>query len=606
MTRALNPKESCCPFSDTDVHFRIENLVVVRKFAANVLCLRMFCVRADGMPVAPFGNQSNSYSQSRSRKECHGRPHSRSNSGRPPLPSVVEMQDDSTGAESRTPVILVVDWNVERAVRLTRALGDLGHRVLPLHNWQVLPDENCAVMLVAGAWPSSSRAEGQDRAIVSFLQRTRNLPAKPDIIVFGCAECGLSMVEWCRLLLEGARFLVDDADPLVLTSHVRECLKQRAESEQRSSGAGESLGAEFGVIYASDAMHCVMDRIKKAASLKYAAVLMTGPTGSGKQKLAEVLQRMDPWRPEAPVLTVNCATIPGTLAESELFGHRRGSFTGADADRMGCFRAAHGGTLVLDEIGELDLSLQPKLLRVLETNLVKSLGRDNEIPVEVRVIATTNRDLRAMSLQGKFRMDLYQRLAMIEIHVPPLARRTEDLLPLMMYFLEKHRHEYKRAVRRIHPAVIEVLSGYSFEGNVRELENIVRSILFNKTEGDSVVVEDLPRHVLEQVTSRGRRPEYEAAAGYVSWRVVQDKLPLGEILSECERTALKAALDFTGGNRAAAAALLQISERTLYNKLHEWSQSTLARAAYPWAHHNSQNSELSDAKSSGFSTSATP
>jgi DNA-binding NtrC family response regulator len=485
----------------------------------------------------------------------------------------VRMQNPSTPVENLTHEILLVDWNVERVAILTRALEDLGNPVEHIDNLRATVHYNSPVVLISAFWPCHFQPEGQENAIISFLRRVRNLSCSPDIIVFGCADCGLSVVNCCRWLLEGARFLVDAADPIVLRSHVRHCFKLRAEIQEYSTGRETFVGAEFGVVYASDEMRQVMGRIKKAASLKFATILMTGPTGSGKQKLAEALQRLDPWRPNAPVLTVNCATITGSLAESELFGHRRGSYTGATADRMGCFRAANGGTLVLDEIGELELSLQPKLLRVLETSLVKSLGQDSEVSVEVRVIATTNRDLRAMAAEGKFRMDLYQRLAMIEICIPPLAQRVTDLLPLMRLFLEKHRMEYNHEAMSINPAVIEVLSSYRFEGNVRELENIVRAVLFNKKQGDTVQIEDLPRHVLEQITSKGNRPDYEAVVGYLSGRVVQDKLPLAQLLDECESVALKAALNFTDGNRSAAAALLQISERTLYNKLQRWPES---------------------------------
>lgn len=483
------------------------------------------------------------------------------------------MHDHGNAARTSAREILILDWNWERAGILARALGELGNDVNHVDHLQAATRDNSSVVLISAFWPSHPGLRYRENTIVSLLQQIRTWPGKPDIVVFGCAECGLTMVDCCRWLLEGARYLVDTADPIIVRSHVRQCLKARAEFRENSNNCEEPLETEFGVIYASEEMRQVMERVRRAATLKHAAILVTGPTGSGKQKLAEVIQRLDPWRPNAPVLTVNCAAIPGALAESELFGHRRGSYTGATGDRMGCFRAAHGGTLVLDEIGELDPSLQPKLLRVLETNKVKSLGQDTEVPVEVRVIATTNRDLRAMAADGHFRMDLYQRLAMIEISIPPLAQRSADVLPLMRFFLEKHRNDYNCEVKTIHPAVIEALSNYSFDGNVRELENIVRFILFNKAEGDTIQLGDLPRHVLEQVTSQGRRPACEAAAEYLSWRVVQDKLPLVELLNECESIALKAALRFTGGNRSAAAALLHISERTLYNKLQQWSQS---------------------------------
>lgn len=476
--------------------------------------------------------------------------------------------------------ILIVDWNHHRSAVLSRAMEELGHKIQQVDSLPTTARPNTVAVLISAFWPSHPEPQCMEGTIVSFLQKLRNWPSKPHIIVFGCEECDLKVVDCCRWLLEGARFLVDNDDPIILRSHVRQCLKPEDRCHQSSTEAAQE--EDCGLIYASDEMRGVLTLVRRAALLQHPAILVTGPTGSGKQKIAEVIERLDPRHPHAPVLTVNCAAIPGTLAESELFGHRRGSYTGATGDRMGCFRAANGGTLVLDEIGDLDLSLQPKLLRVLETNRVKSLGQDSEVPVNVRVIATTNRNLRAMAAEGRFRMDLYQRLAMIEIQIPPLAQRSADVLPLMRFFLDKHRKDYNCEVRNIHPSVIEVLSNYSFEGNVRELENIVRFILFNKPNGETVGIEDLPRYVLEQVGAGGRMPAYQGAADYLSWRVVQDRLSLAELMDECERVALKAALDSTGGNRSAAATLLQISERTLYNKLQQWSHATASSVVtYP-------------------------
>src|SRR5262249_27655974 len=161
----------------------------------------------------------------------------------------------------------------------------------------------------------------------------------------------------------------------------------------------------------------------------------------------------------------------------------RGAFTGASTDRLGCFRAADRGTLFLDEIGELDLSLQPKLLRVLEQRQVRPVGQDTNHAVDVRVVAATNRDLSALVAEGRFRRDLYYRLAIVHLQVPPLAERPEDILPLMKFFLKKYRHFYTGEIEAIDPHVIQALAALPFEGNIRELENLVRTILFEKKDG---------------------------------------------------------------------------------------------------------------------------
>jgi two-component system, NtrC family, response regulator AtoC len=469
--------------------------------------------------------------------------------------------------------VLLLDWNRERSAQLFRHLSTYGLNLHLIHGADEARQRGGAVVLLPASWPPHGQEQTPeaDHAL-KILAQLRRLSSAPEVIVFGCVDLSLSVTVLCRYLLEGARHLVEGVDPAILFSKVMSCLEKRRDV-RFDAGPNKMAGHEFGVIYGSEVMHQVLGKLKKAASVKNAIVLLTGPTGCGKQKLAESVHRMDPWRSNAPMMTINCATIPATLAESELFGHRRGSYTGATADRMGCFRAAHGGTLVLDEIGELDLSLQPKLLRALEERKVRALGQDTEVPVDVRLIATTNRDLRAMVEEGRFRMDLYQRLAMVEISIPPLTRRSEDLLPLIKFFVHKHQDLYHDEITDIHPNVIAVLSEYPFEGNVRELENLVRHILFNKSHGQTIQVEDLSRHVLEAVArGTGTQLSREAASRYLSARVFRDKMSLGDVLEECESIMVKAALDFTGGNRSAAAALLRISERTLYNKLHHFTE----------------------------------
>lgn len=479
--------------------------------------------------------------------------------------------------------ILLLDWNRERSATLLQSLSAYSLNLQLIHNEEEASQWRGAVVLLPACWPAEAREQTPEAdRVLAILRELRGLHGCPEVIVFGCGERTMSVTELCRYILEGARHLVEGADPSVLVSKVACCLAGRRGAYPGAHACRSVTGNEFGVIYGSEPMHQVLLKLKKAASIKNAVLLLTGPTGSGKQKLAESVHCMDPWRSNAPMVTLNCATIPAPLAESELFGHRRGSYTGATADRMGCFRAAHGGTLVLDEIGELDLSLQPKLLRALEERKVRSLGQDTEVPVDVRLIATTNRDLRAMVAEGRFRMDLYQRLAMVEISIPPLADRPEDLPPLIKFFINKHRDLYNGQITDIHPTVIAVLSRYSFEGNVRELENMVRYLLFNKSQGEMVQVEDLPRHVLEAIAHDSKvKLNHEAASQYLSSRVFQDKRSLSEVLEECESIMLKAALNFTGGNKSAAASLLRISERTLYNKLHHCTDGVTHGAASP-------------------------
>lgn len=464
-------------------------------------------------------------------------------------------------------IVLFIDWDQERWRIINGTLCSSGIDFKYIENAEAPVPHCSSVALIPAFWPPRPSTQTGESRMIAILRELCRLPSRPEIIVFGCKEQGISVTDSCRCLLEGARYLVEGADPHVLESKIRECLELRRKRQSDLDAFQRFIETEFGVIYQSEEMHKVLCALRKAATVKSDTVLLTGPTGSGKQKLAETLHRMDPWRRNAPMITLNCAAIPAPLAESELFGHRRGSYTGASADRMGCFRAANGGTLLLDEISELDLSLQPKLLRALEEHKVRSIGQDSEIPVDVRVIATTNRDLRKMVASRQFRMDLYQRLAMLEITVPPLARRPRDVLLLLTFFISKHSGLYVGGIKSIHPGVMEILSRYPFEGNVRELENLVRYILFNKSSGDTIQVEDLPRHILERVVCEPKQPRCEAASRYLTSRIFQDKMSLNEVLEECESIMLKAALEFTGGNRSAAAGSLQISERTLYNKL---------------------------------------
>jgi len=274
-----------------------------------------------------------------------------------------------------------------------------------------------------------------------------------------------------------------------------------------------------------------------------APVLILGESGAGKEIVAQLIHRWSP-RAEGPFVAANCAGLPETLIESELFGHTRGAFTGAQAARLGFFRSAHQGTLFLDEIGELPLHLQPKLLRALEAGQITPLGSDVPVEVDTRLVAATNRDLAEAVREGRFREDLYYRINVVELIVPPLRDRSDDTLPLARQFAA----EFAGAPIRLSPQAVQCLLSYSWPGNVRELRNAVqRACLLCR--GDVILPEHLPPKIGSLTTAA------DTAAA--------DK---GR-LSQVERATILATLEDCQGNRTHAAKKLGISRRALLYKL---------------------------------------
>ncbi len=284
--------------------------------------------------------------------------------------------------------------------------------------------------------------------------------------------------------------------------------------------------------------------------------LVTGESGTGKELIARALHNLSPLRDKAFVIC-NCTTLAPTLLEAELFGHVRGAFTGADRDRKGLFEAAHGGTIFLDEIGELPLSVQVKLLRVLENREIKRIGSPDPIKIKIRVIAATNRDLTEMVRGGGFRDDLYYRLDVGAIHLPPLRQRTEDIEPLAHHFIEIFNEKMGRHVVGVAPQALDIFSRYPWPGNVRELANVIeRAMIVCK--GNMILPENLPPHVFET------RP---ALPG--------DQLEMPDLsLQAAEREQILRALQASGGRRVEAARRLGLSRRTLYRKLSRYGISS--------------------------------
>src|SRR5215813_2292329 len=277
--------------------------------------------------------------------------------------------------------------------------------------------------------------------------------------------------------------------------------------------------------------------------------LVTGESGTGKELIARALHTLSP-RAEKPFITCNCAALAPTLLESELFGHQRGAFTGADRDRKGLFEAAHGGTIFLDEIGELPLDMQVKLLRVLENREIKRLGSPDAVKIDIRVVAATNRDLGEMVRTSTFRDDLYYRLNVGAIHLPPLRQRPDDIEALTQHFVGAFNERLGRSLAGVSPQVLAIFQRYPWPGNIRELANVIeRAMVICK--GSIILPEHLPPHLFEtHPVADGTAPR-----------------PPELSLEAAERDQILRALQASGGKRIEAARLLGLSRRTLYRKL---------------------------------------
>jgi transcriptional regulator with GAF, ATPase, and Fis domain len=325
------------------------------------------------------------------------------------------------------------------------------------------------------------------------------------------------------------------------------------------------LFEQFGFVTGSDAMVPLLRQITKAACLSDITVLLEGETGTGKQLLANAIHQLDQKRRSRPFITVHCSTINETLAESELFGHERGAFSGAVSPRKGLFQAAHGGTLLLDDVNELPLALQSKLLDVLQRNVVRAVGSDREMPIDVRVIAAANKPLAQMVRRNAFRPDLYYRLKVVHLSIPPLRYRAPELCALIMEFARRHREVFP-GIAAVDPELTEYLATQPFEGNVRELEHCVVRMLFAKTDGVSLGLHDW----MEQ---RQANPDETAGdcvreAARALWKAVsQDGLSCALVLRQAEKHILEIAISNSASGRRELAQRLRTSERTLYHKL---------------------------------------
>ncbi|OGK83985.1 MAG: hypothetical protein A2050_08030 [Candidatus Rokubacteria bacterium GWA2_73_35] len=341
-------------------------------------------------------------------------------------------------------------------------------------------------------------------------------------------------------------YLAKPFNPGQLRHVVAKAIEQKRLLEENRYLRSQQGAADGVVIGESRAMRDLFETAEKVASTD-SSVLIMGRSGTGKEVLARFIHASSPRR-DRPFVTVNCSAIPASLIESELFGHRRGAFTGAVYSRRGSFELADASTLFLDEIGEMPIEMQSKILRALEEGRVKRVGSEEAVDVDVRIIAASNKDLEAETKAGRFRDDLYWRLNVVQLVVPALGERPEDVVPLARHFLATYAREQKKPVADFSPDVLEAFARYAWPGNVRELRNAVERAVIFAEPGRPIRLGHLPAYL---------RPGGEPAAPGRTFRT----------LKEVEAEYIREILDAFGGNRTRAAEVLGVSVVTLWRKL---------------------------------------
>ncbi|MCB0319859.1 MAG: sigma-54-dependent Fis family transcriptional regulator [Bdellovibrionales bacterium] len=353
-----------------------------------------------------------------------------------------------------------------------------------------------------------------------------------------------------------------DAQELILTlKKIEEREQLRSENEELRSEVEQRYNFS-NIVAKSKSMKDVFETVKRLANF-HTTVLITGESGTGKELLARAIHHNSPRRSK-PFVAINCGAIPEALMESELFGHKKGAFTDASRDKKGLFEEASGGTLFLDEIGEMPGHLQVKLLRALQERQIRPVGDEKTIPVDVRVIAATLRNLEEDVANKRFRDDLYYRLNVVSIHLPALSDRPEDIPVLVEHFMEKHNHRHGLSISCISKDAMRALMSYEWRGNIRELENAIERALV-LTDGPEITLDSLPDVILRQVAGRDGMKVHEGI------RILSDdNLSIKQHSKTLEVQLIQKALDRTKGNRTHAAKLLEISHRALLYKLKEY------------------------------------
>jgi len=421
--------------------------------------------------------------------------------------------------------------------------------------------------------PCISRAE-----VVAGVQGINRLAGRAQVILL--TRHALDVQLSCELVRSGVTGFVDGRDGRWDDAALVRQLRGASERHARACVPSTALhimgpGERNSIVCQSPVMSDLLNRAARAAQVSDVPILIYGESGTGKQLLAELIHQLDPKRSRKRLLSVNCSAIAGTLAESTLFGHVRGAYTGATSSRKGIFRAADGGTVLLDEIGEMELALQPKLLRVLQEGVVMPLGADDEESCDVRVIAATNRRLALLVERQLFRLDLFQRLNVITLEIPPLRERREDIPELVRHFATKYANYYAYPIDAIDPRVVDHFMHARLDGNVRELENTVRQMLAFKTSGSRLDLSDLPPavHARNPLERHSKSAVLADLADAASEMLSSGAMTLPELVSEYERMVLHCTLQRSSATSTDLAKRLGLSRRTLYNKIRKYQLS---------------------------------
>ncbi|MGF1572751.1 MAG: sigma-54-dependent transcriptional regulator [Sumerlaeia bacterium] len=451
--------------------------------------------------------------------------------------------------------ILLVDDEPEILNGLKMSFGRTDHEILIANSGEeAIHVLNSEVIDVVVTDLRMGEVDGK-----GVLRHAMSLKPQPAVIILTAHGTIESAVE---ALKEGAyNYMTKPVNVKELRAQVDKAAEHRSvvrENHELKQVINKRFGID-GMVGESSEMEKIYQMIRQVGPTK-ATVLVTGESGTGKEVLARALHQISP-RAKKTCVAVNCAALPESLLESELFGHERGAFTGAVARRPGRFEAAHNGTLFLDEIGEIPLSMQVKLLRVLEQREIQRVGGNENIAVDVRLICATNRDLEEEVAEGRFREDLYYRLKVVEMNMPSLRSRRSDIGLLCRHFLADFAKENGRPVPTISKEAIEALQQYHWPGNVRELRNVMENT-FVFLQGDVVQPEDLPSNLKSKAAKSpndgGENQEDEGIF-----------VPFGIPLEEVETRYLTKILDSVDGNRTKAAEILGISRRTLQRRIKE-------------------------------------
>ncbi len=461
--------------------------------------------------------------------------------------------------------ILVVEDNASESIALQRLLASARYQVASADSVDKALsylDEPIDIIL-------SDLQLGEDSGIDLLRTWKQKHPETLFLITTGHASISTAV----DAIQAGAyHYLTKPLDPPALLNMLANMTHQREQS-RKVVDLQNRLDERFSlnsIIGRSSYMQRVFELIRRSAHA-FSTVLILGESGTGKELVAQAIHQNSPRR-DGPFVAVNCAAMPATLVESELFGHERGAFTGATDRRMGKFEAASGGTLFIDEIGEFEVALQVKLLRLLENRVVTPVGSNREIKVDTRVLAATSRNIPQMLADGQFREDLYYRLNVITIELPPLRNRLEDIPLLAKRFMDRVNEQNGTSITALSPALVDALQEYAWPGNVRELLNVIERMMV-LTDKAIIDLDDLPAYIrngpvprlpdLHHDRSAHRFPVHDAANALS----LLDESLASMTLEDIEKRAIDATLARCGGRRTRAAKMLGISVRTLQRKL---------------------------------------